>query len=249
MFLIVYLRLIPRHAENGSIAIGLSCIIQKHSNNVIQGDRLASNFTSHTSVQLTLNFPLPREGILVENVESRVREYERQEWFEPLELLGVPASSIPFYSPRDFCETLLRLHSIRKLLSHPRDKASQFQRLPPLHATNVGAFLRRHRFPPRGTVFNSIYNRTAKYRSGNCWFVAEALLWYAAWPHDRENRVTWLSEEDRVGRRQESDVGNKALGVSCRIQRNRFNWTSLTLVSWRQMYNIWFYVCVCKILK
>lgn len=53
------------------------------------------------------------------------------EWFEPLELLGVPASSIPFYSPGDFCETSLRLHSIRKLLSHPRDKASQFQRLPP----------------------------------------------------------------------------------------------------------------------
>lgn len=93
----------------------------------------------------------------------------------PLKLLGVPASSIPFYSPGDFCETSLRLHSIRKLLSHPRDKASQFQRQPSLLPLPFGASVAAFLLYAGNPSLTRYITEPQNIDPGNCWFVAEVL--------------------------------------------------------------------------
>lgn len=132
----------------------------------------------------------------------------------PLKLLGVPASSIPFYSPGDFCETSLRLHSIRKLLSHPRDKASQFQRQPSLlplpFGASVAAFLLRGE-----PVFNSIYNRTAKYRSWQLLVRCRSASLLRGMT-SRSRKHSYLGFQKSIATRSRhrgSNVGNKELGV------------------------------------
>lgn len=139
----------------------------------------------------------------------------------PLKLLGVPASSIPFYSPGDFCETSLRLHSIRKLLSHPRDKASQFQRYPILPLATSLRRLCRRLPPPRGTVFNSIYNRTAKYRSWQLLVRCRSALLLCGMT-SRSRKHSYSSFQKSIAtpsRHRGSNVRNKALSVfRCKIQ-------------------------------
>lgn len=153
------------------------------------------NFTSRTSARAarSLNFHFHVKEFRLETWNLGYASTNDGEWFEPLELLGVPASSIPFYSPRDFCETSLRLHSIRKLLSHPRDKASQFQRLPPrlTPPPPSGAFV-RHPPPPTpthppllssplpcgGPSLTRYITEPQNIDPGNCWFVADVLGWY-----------------------------------------------------------------------
>lgn len=182
----------------------------------------------------------------------------------------VPASSIPFYSPGDFCETSLRLHSIRKLLSHPRDKASQFQRLPPRltpppsGASSPSSYYHRcccHTSSPppptpplpRGTVFNSIYNRTAKYRS-------QQLLVRCRCPRLVRGATPRSGKQGYLARnllpshplslflspKRIAMVGNqtweiKRSAVFCRgIQRGGFNW--ITSSTWRIDGRGWRYI-------
>jgi len=134
------------------------------------------NFTSRTSSQL----PLPREGI-----SSRKRGISAtndgngsNRWnclvfpqavspFIPREIFARPYFDC---TPSGSSFLILEIRHLNFSGCHPRSHYRRLRR-------------RRHRrrFPLRGTVFNSIYNRTAKYRSfGNCCFVAQVLRCCAA---------------------------------------------------------------------